>query len=148
MLTFRNGNIFELHAYVDALVNPVNCVGIMGKGLAHQFKTIFPGNFVAYASACKKGDVVPGKMFTFYEDGITIINFPTKRHWSEPSRVEDIESGLQDLVKIIRGLRIHSVALPALGCGLGGLDWVDVKKLVVGALEPLNDVSVYVLEKC
>ncbi|MFG3710832.1 macro domain-containing protein [Micromonospora sp. NPDC047730] len=122
------GDLFA--ADVDALVNPVNCVGVMGRGLALQFKQRFPANFATYREACQEGLVQPGKVLVVLarqDRHRYVINFPTKRHWRQPSRIEDVEAGLRDLARSIRALRISSVALPALGCGLGGLQWKDVR---------------------
>jgi O-acetyl-ADP-ribose deacetylase (regulator of RNase III) len=120
-----------LSAAVDALVNPVNTVGVMGKGLALAFKKRFPDNFTAYRAA----DVAIGKMFVFERSVAPrwIINFPTKRHWRDASRLEDIRAGLVDLVEQLRHREILSVAIPALGCGLGGLEWKDVRPTIVDA---------------
>ena len=129
---------------VDALVNTVNTVGIMGKGVALQFKQAFPENFRAYQSACKQGEVHIGKMFVtstgrFHPS--LIINFPTKRHWREQSHIEYIESGLDDLVTVARREKIGSIAMPPLGCGLGGLRWEEVRPLIERAFASLPDVE-------
>jgi O-acetyl-ADP-ribose deacetylase (regulator of RNase III) len=136
MLTEEHGNLLEAPA--DALVNTVNTVGIMGKGLALQFKQAYPGNFRAYESACRRGEVHLGKMF-MYETGQLdrprfVINFPAKGHWRSRSKLSDIKAGLDDLRDVIREWRIHSIAIPPLGCGNGGLDWRDVRPLIVEAL--------------
>ena len=148
MIEFRTGNILKDDA--EALVNTVNCVGVMGRGIALQFRDAFPENFKAYAEACQRDEVQPGRMFVFETGQLTppryIINFPTKRHWRGKSRVEDIEAGLVALVQVIRGKRIRSVALPPLGSGLGGLDWHDVKPRIEAALRPLADVRAIVYE--
>lgn len=131
MLVDGSGDLFA--ANVEALVNAVNTVGVMGKGLALAFKTKFPDNFAAYQRACKAGELVVGKMFVFDRAPAVprwIINFPTKQHWRGQSKLEDIRVGLIDLVDQIRRLEIRSVAIPALGCGLGGLDWKDVGPLI------------------
>src|SRR6516164_7881000 len=129
MLEFKTGDILETDA--EALVNTVNCVGIMGRGIALQFKNVFPENFKAYKAACDREEVQPGKMFVFETGTLTnpkyIINFPTKRHWRGKSRMEDIESGLEALAEEIRERHIRSVAIPPLGSGLGGLKWADVR---------------------
>ena len=148
MIEYKTGDIFEEEA--EALVNTVNCVGIMGRGIALQFKRVFPANFKAYAVKCKRNDIQPGRMFVF-ETGQTvppryIINFPTKRHWRGKSRVEDIESGLASLAKEIRSRDIRSIAIPALGSGLGGLDWPEVRALMQATLEKLDDVKVVIFE--
>lgn len=134
----------------EALVNTVNCVGIMGRGIALQFKNAYPANFKAYEVACAAKDVQPGRMFVFPTGQLThprfIINFPTKRHWRGKSRIEDIESGLVDLVDVIRRNNIRSVAIPPLGSGLGGLDWSDVRPRIEAALAALTDVDIVVYE--
>jgi O-acetyl-ADP-ribose deacetylase (regulator of RNase III) len=131
---------------VDAIVNTVNCVGVMGKGIALQFKNKWPANFAAYHAACKAGEVRPGKMMVFdagaYAQPHFIINFPTKDHWRGKSKLAFIEDGLQDLVKQIRVLGIRSIAIPPLGCGNGGLDWQEVKPLIETAAATLTDVEV------
>lgn len=148
MIEFTRGNI--LAADAEALVNTVNCVGIMGRGIALQFKQMFPANFKAYAAACAADLVQPGRMFVFETRALSnpryIVNFPTKRHWRGNSRIEDIESGLVALVGEIRTRNIRSVAIPPLGSGLGGLAWSDVRPLIVSALEAVPDLRVIVYE--
>lgn len=148
MIEFKTGDI--LRADVEALVNTVNCVGVMGRGIALQFKNAFPENFKAYEAACAREDVRPGKMFVFERRALTnpkyIINFPTKRHWRGKSRMEDIDSGLKALVEEIRARGIRSIAIPPLGSGLGGLDWTYVRPRIVEALRGLNELHVIVFE--
>ncbi|MBS3024478.1 type II toxin-antitoxin system antitoxin DNA ADP-ribosyl glycohydrolase DarG [Acidiphilium multivorum] len=148
MIEFRTGDI--LRADAEALVNTVNCVGIMGRGIALQFKNAFPENFHSYADACARGEVQPGRMFVFEigELGYPrwIINFPTKRHWRGKSRMEDIESGLLALVDVIREKGIRSIAIPPLGSGLGGLVWSEVRSRIEAALRSLTDVQIVVYE--
>jgi O-acetyl-ADP-ribose deacetylase (regulator of RNase III) len=148
MIEFKTGDI--LRADVQALVNTVNCVGIMGRGIALQFKNDFPENFKAYEAACAREEVQPGKMFVYETRTLTnpkfIINFPTKRHWRGKSRMEDIESGLKALVQEIRDRNIRSIAIPPLGSGLGGLNWADVRPRIVEALGKLDDLNVIVYE--
>ncbi len=148
MIEFVHGNI--LRADAEAIVNTVNCVGVMGRGIALQFKNAWPENFHAYANACKAEIVQPGKMFVFPTNQLTnpryIINFPTKRHWRGASRMEDIESGLHALVDTIREYDIKSIAIPALGSGLGGLDWQQVRTRIVAAMQGLPDVTIYIYE--
>lgn len=148
MLVFRHGDIFSDGA--EAIVNTVNCVGVMGRGIALQFKNRYPDNFFAYAAACRDGRVNPGKMFVFPTGRAAnpryVINFPTKRHWRGKSVIADIRAGLRDLVTVIHDKHIRSIALPPLGCGLGGLDWGMVKKTIVEALAPLEEVEVRVYE--
>lgn len=135
---------------VDAIVNTVNCVGVMGKGIALQFKNKWPANFNAYAAACKAGEVRPGRMFVFDSGGLVkpnfIINFPTKDHWRGSSKIEFIRDGLADLIAQVRRLGIRSIAVPPLGCGNGGLDWADVRPLIESAFEVLPDVEVRLFE--
>lgn len=146
MIEFRQGNLLASRS--QALVNTVNTVGVMGKGIALQFKEAFPENFRAYADACKKGEVVVGRMFVtelLRLDGPRwIINFPTKKEWRHPSKLEWIETGLRDLVRVLRERKIESVALPPLGCGHGGLDWAMVRSLISAAVEELPGVAVEV----
>jgi O-acetyl-ADP-ribose deacetylase (regulator of RNase III)/uncharacterized protein YwgA len=148
MIEFRTGDI--LTADAEALVNTVNCVGIMGRGIALQFKNTFPENFKAYFTACRQNEVQPGRMFVFSTGTMTnprfIINFPTKRHWKGKSRIEDIEAGLVALAAELRERRIRSVAVPPLGSGLGGLHWPDVRRRIEEALIDLDDVRVLVYE--
>lgn len=144
MITITKGNLLKADA--EALVNTVNCVGHMGKGIALQFKKAFPENYNAYRRACDAEQVCPGKMF-IYDTGNMfnpryIINFPTKRHWRGKSRYEDIEAGLKALVDDVRRLGIRSIAMPPLGCGLGGLDWGRVRKMIEQAFSELPDVEV------
>ena len=145
MLQFLKGNLLESDS--QALVNSVNCVGVMGGGIAAQFKDRYPKNYKAYAKACKLGEVVPGKMFVFEEDdGLYgkryIINFPTKRHWRGKSKMEDIQSGLENLKKVIRENDIRSIAIPSLGAGLGGLEWREVRREIERALADMLDVKI------
>lgn len=139
MIEFGEGNL--LHAEVDALVNTVNTVGVMGKGVALQFKQAFPANYEAYKQACERDEVRLGSMFVWdsHRRGPRryIINFPTKRHWRSMSRLDDIDTGLQDLVRVIKELGVTSLAVPALGCGNGGLDWSDVLPRIESALGSL-----------
>jgi O-acetyl-ADP-ribose deacetylase (regulator of RNase III) len=148
MIHYKTGDILR-DAGAEALVNTVNCVGIMGRGIALQFKQAFPENFKAYAAACARDEVQPGRMFVFETGWMTnpkyIINFPTKRHWRGKSRIEDIEAGLQSLVAEIRARGIGSIAVPPLGSGLGGLDWADVRSRIEAALGNL-DIGVTVFE--
>lgn len=147
MIEFTTGNILE--ADVDAVVNTVNCVGIMGRGIALQFKNTFPDNFKAYAAACDRNEVQPGKMFVYATGKLSpryIINFPTKRHWKGKSRIEDIEAGLVDLVRVIKDHKIRSIAIPPLGSGLGGLNWNEVRPRIVAALEGVPGVATTVYE--
>ena len=148
MIEIRSGDILKDDA--EALINTVNCVGVMGRGIALQFKDAFPANFKAYAKACQRGEVQPGRMLVFETGQLTppryIINFPTKRHWRGKSRMDDIDAGLKALVEVIREKRIRSIAIPPLGSGLGGLDWRDVKPRIEAALRPLIDVRAIVYE--
>lgn len=148
MIHITRGNLIEADA--EALVNSVNCEGFMGKGIALQFKKAFPENFKAYATACRKGEVQPGRMFVFSTGSMMnpkyIINFPTKHKWREKSRMEDIEAGLVALVDELRRLKVSSVAIPPLGCGLGGLDWRKVRPLIERAFASLPSMRVLLFE--
>ncbi len=148
MIKFTTGDI--LSADVEALVNTVNCVGIMGRGIALQFKNAFPENFQAYEAACARNAVQPGKMFVFETETMTnpkfIINFPTKRHWRGKSRMEDIEFGLVALTNEIEQRKIRSIAIPPLGSGLGGLSWPEVRARIEAHMRQLQQVDVLVYE--
>ena len=144
MIEKKIGDLFQED--VEALVNSVNCVGVMGRGIALQFKKAFPENFKAYAKACKRGEVQPGRMFIYDSGKMTkpryIINFPTKRHWRAKSRLEDVEAGLEALVGEIRQRNIRSIAIPPLGTTLGGLNWRDVEPRIRGALGRIEGLDV------
>ena len=179
MTTFesRSGDIFEED--VEAIVNTVNCEGVMGKGLALQFKRRYPENFEEYAVACAEGKIRPGRMFVhqpasrqtserlnaravqgrFHFVGVAepaahyrsreprfVINFPTKDQWRLKSKLEYIDAGLEDLVRVIEINRIQSIAVPALGCDLGGLDWREVEPRIKDALSAVDDLRVVILE--
>ena len=144
-ITIKQGDLLK-QTDIDAIVNTVNCVGVMGKGIALQFRNKWPENNRAYVAACKAKQVRPGKMFVFDSGGLVkpnfIINFPTKDHWRGKSRIEFIKTGLADLVVQIKRLGIRSIAVPPLGCGNGGLEWNDVKPLIEKAFLELPDVEV------
>lgn len=148
MIEYKAGDIFAEDA--EALVNAVNCVGVMGRGVALQFKRAFPENFRMYEAACRQGEVQPGNMFVFETGQFTnpryIINFPTKRHWRDKSRQPDIDAGLASLLSEVRARDIRSIAMPALGSGLGGLPWPDVRSSIERALGVLQDVEIVVFE--
>ena len=148
MIEFKTGDILSEEA--DALVNTVNCVGVMGRGIALQFKRAFPENFRAYAVRCKRNEMQPGRVFVFETGQVLpprwIVNFPTKRHWRGKSRMEDIEAGLQSLADEIRSRGIRSIAVPPLGSGLGGLSWPEVRIRTRAALGELHDVWIVVFE--
>lgn len=150
-LELKHNDLLKQQA--DAIINTVNCVGVMGKGIALQFKKAFPENYKAYAKACKNNEVKIGKMF-IYQTGFLdsnihskyIINFPTKEHWRGNSKIEYIEKGLDDLYNVIQDLNIKTLAMPPLGCGNGGLNWTDVKKLIINKLSPIEDLILYLYE--
>lgn len=147
VIEYTQGNILDAEA--EALVNTVNCVGAMGRGIALQFKNAFPANYKAYAAACERGDVQPGRMFVYDTGQFSphwIINFPTKRHWRGKSRMEDIVAGLRALVAEIDDRGIRSIAIPPLGSGLGGLAWPDVRPMIEEALSEVPDVQVTLFE--
>jgi O-acetyl-ADP-ribose deacetylase (regulator of RNase III) len=143
VIEYKTGDLLSEEA--DALVNAVNCVGVMGKGLALQFKKAWPENFNAYVAACRRREVQPGRMFVF-ETGLIlpryIINFPTKRHWRSRSRMEDVDAGLTALVAEIQARGIRSIAIPPLGAGLGGLNWSEVRARIESVVRSIPDVRV------
>jgi O-acetyl-ADP-ribose deacetylase (regulator of RNase III) len=148
MIEYKTGDILAEDA--EALVNTVNCVGIMGRGVALQFKNAFPANFASYAAACKRNEVQPGRMFVFETGTLTnpryIINFPTKRDWRGKSRMEDIESGLAALAEEIKARNIRSIAIPPLGSGLGGLRWAGVRQRIEAALGGHSEAKIVIFE--
>ncbi len=148
MIEFKQGNLLE--EKTEAIVNTVNCVGVMGKGIALQFKQAFPENFKLYKKACDTKELQPGMMLTFFTGDLLnpryIINFPTKRHWKGKSRIEDVQSGLDALLEEIRRLDIRSIAIPPLGCGNGGLNWDVVKPLIVNSFTSLPDIQALIFE--
>jgi O-acetyl-ADP-ribose deacetylase (regulator of RNase III) len=147
MIEIARGNLLD--APVDALVNSVNTVGVMGKGIALQFKRAFPDNFAAYEAACKRGDVAIGRVFGFRTGKLQprwILNVPTKRSWRQPSKLDDVRKGVKALVEEVARLGVTSVAVPPLGCGAGGLAWSEVRPLLEGAFAALPDVEVLLFE--
>ncbi len=151
-MNYTKGNILESN--IAVIINPVNTVGVMGKGLALQFKQKFPTNYKIYKEACKNKTIDIGKLLLVsnfnnesnLERKKFVINFPTKKHWRNPSKIEYIEEGLKDLVRIIEAEKFESMAIPALGCGLGGLEWEDVKLLVEKYLGSLEGIEIIVYE--
>jgi O-acetyl-ADP-ribose deacetylase (regulator of RNase III) len=148
MIELTRGDI--LAADAEALVNTVNCVGVMGRGIALQFKKAFPENFRFYEAACQRREVQIGRMLVFETRLLGgpkyIINFPTKRHWRGPSRLEYIDAGLKSLIEVVREKGIKSIAIPPLGCGLGGLDWNDVRLRIAKAFAELPNVKALLFE--
>lgn len=148
MIRYTQGNLLD--ATTEAVVNTVNEVGVMGKGIALMFKETFPANTAAYEKAVEAGEVRVGRMFVTENRALVgprwIINFPTKKHWRNPSKIEWVQEGLNDLVAVLRKHNIRSVAVPPLGCGNGGLDWVKVKQEIESALAQLSDVEVLVYQ--
>lgn len=148
MIRYTQGNLVQ--APVEALVNTVNEVGVMGKGIALMFRETFPRAAAAYQRGAKRGEVRVGRVFVTPNEELFgprwIIHFPTKRHWRQPSQLEWVREGLKDLVRIVREKGIRSLALPPLGCGSGGLEWSQVRREIETALEPLSDIEVMVFE--
>lgn len=149
MITFTTGNIFDSEA--EALVNTVNTVGVMGKGIALQFKKSFPTNFKKYKDACDTNSFNVGDLLVVKDQNLNtgeklIINFPTKKHWRNPSQYDYISMGLEQLVQVIYQYQIKSIAIPPLGSGNGGLQWHKVKKLLKDKLSPLQDVNITIYE--
>lgn len=137
MIEYVNGDMFQSDA--DCLVNTVNCEGYMGKGIAYQFKVKFPENNQSYVKACKTGMLKVGQIHYYVEDGKTIINFPTKNKWREPSKMSYIEDGMDAFVQVLPTLNVKTVAIPPLGCGNGGLEWRVVKSVIVDKLQSLEE---------
>lgn len=148
MIELTTGDLLKSDA--EALVNAVNCVGVMGRGIALQFRKAFPDGFRAYEVACRRGEVAPGTMHIVATGRVEppryIVNFPTKRHWRDQSRLEDIDAGLTALVADVASLGITSIAIPPLGCGLGGLDWADVRPRIERAFAQLPEVRTVLFE--
>lgn len=134
------GDIFNSTA--EALVNPVNCEGVSGAGLALAFKNVYPENQKEYEEACMCGYIVPGVLYVVDVNSKYIVNFPTKLEWRYNSKMEYIHSGLEKLVKFIKARGIRSIAIPALGCGKGNLNWDEVKAAIIKHLEPIDDLIV------
>lgn len=140
MIKYTNGDITV--ANTEAIINTVNTVGVMGKGIALSFKKSYPENYKMYREACNANRVTIGKMFVTKTNLLLprlIINFPTKKHWRHPSKYEYIHEGLKDLVKVVGSHNITSIAIPPLGCGNGGLEWSKVKKMILSHFQDLTD---------
>lgn len=144
MVTFVKGDILKSPAQV--VTNPINCAGVMGKGLAAQFKKNYSEMFNDYKRRCASGDVRIGRPYIWENDSTQILLFPTKNSWREKSRLEDVEAGLKFLAANYVDLGITSLALPALGCGNGGLSWNDVRELIIKSLGSIPDLEVFVYE--
>ena len=148
MIEFTRGDILKADA--EALVNTVNCVGVMGRGVALQFRKAFPECFKDYKVVCDRKELHPGKMHVCDLDRLEnprlVINFPTKRHWKGKSKLEDIDAGLTALVDMVRQRDIRSIAIPPLGCGLGGLEWSEIRPRIERAFADLEDVQVLLFE--
>ncbi len=145
MILYIRGDILKSEA--EAIVNPVNCEGIMGKGLAYQVRKMYPKTYHEYKVACKEGRLKIGKMHWTRENNKIIINFPTKNKWREKSRIGYIVEGLESLIYVVRELNITSIAIPPLGCGLGGLNWNQVRKILTDNLEQISDdVTIYIYQ--
>lgn len=146
MIVFKTGDIFKSH--MKTLVNPVNCVGVMGAGLALEFKKKHPKMYRGYRAICDQGKLRPGTLLfsSIEENGHTILSFATKDHFKNPAQLEWIESGLIKFATNYQEFGIDSVAFPMLGCGLGGLDWQEVKPLMIQYLEPL-DIEIEIYER-
>lgn len=148
MIRYTRGNLLE--AQTEAVVNTVNEVGVMGKGIALMVREAFPASAKAYMAASRRGEVHVGRMFVTPTQDLHgprwIVHFPTKKHWRNPSRMEWIRDGLRDLVRVVAEKNIRSIALPPLGCGAGGLEWSHVRQEIELAMSELPDVDVLVYE--
>lgn len=148
MIVYKRGDLLADSA--EALVNAVNTVGVMGAGIARQFKKQFPEMFTEYERACQADEVTLGKMHVVKVkvdgDHKYIINFPTLAHWSDKSELQHIEAGLEDLLRIVQEKNIRSIAIPPLGCGVGGLEWEDVRGLIEAAFSDVEGIQVHLYE--
>lgn len=146
MTTFSEGEGSLFDSYCEGLVNPVNCVGVMGAGLALQFKKRFPAMFDAYKKDCEQGIYRLGQVRPHILPGLelprVVLNFPTKDHWKGTSRIQDIREGLKSLRDVVKALKLQSIAVPALGCGLGQLSWNEVGPAIVTHLDGINGLHV------
>ena len=143
MIRYVKGNIFN--SQMETIVNPVNCVGVMGKGLALEYKKRYPALFLSYKSTCARKLIIPGRVYVSRQQDKKVLLFPTKDHWTDPSKYEYIDSGLSYFAKNYKDLNIQSCAFPRIGCGLGGLDWEKVKALLEKHLGDLDiEIEVYV----
>ena len=150
MIIYEKGDLFKKLNHVEAIINTVNCVGVMGKGIALEFKKRYPENLQMYKSKCFNNELTIGNSFVYEipksETTKFIINFPTKKHWRNPSKMEYIDAGLNNLIEIIAKYNMKSIAMPALGCGNGNLDWDLVKPLIEKKLGPLKDLKIIIFE--
>ncbi|MEM0333704.1 MAG: macro domain-containing protein [Candidatus Aenigmatarchaeota archaeon] len=142
MLSIANGSIFDSSA--ECLVNPVNCFGVSGRGLALEFKKNFPDNYRAYRKACLKNELKIGHVFIFKTSSKTIANFPTKYHWRQNSNLIILKKGLISLRNKVIEHQIHSIAIPAVGCGLGQLNWNDVFPMIIEFAESVPNLEIFV----
>ncbi len=133
-------SIFDTHC--QTIVNAVNCVGVMGKGIALKFKKRFPAMYAEYVEVCKQGALQPGTLWLYTASSPWVLSFPTKQHWRQPAKIEYIEGGLQQFAETYHGLGIASIAFPQIGAGAGGLDWAEVRALMDRYLLPLADLEV------
>lgn len=145
MFISTSGNLLESAA--DVLVNAVNCKGVMGKGLAYSFKMRFPDMYADYVKNCRNGTLRIGTLHTYTEKDKIIVNFPTKEDWRNPSKLEYIKIGLDELKGFIEKNSFLAIAIPKLGCGLGGLRWEEVRKMIINKLESVSDkIDIYLYE--
>jgi len=146
MILYKTGSIFNSEA--DFLVNAVNCVGIMGKGIALEFKNRYKDMFLSYKKCCEQGLLKPGLLQIYSYKDVSILNFPTKVHWKDPSELEYIELGLKKFVDTYKDKNIKSIAFPQIGCGYGGLNWNDVHNLMIKYLSDLDcEIEIWTLNK-
>ncbi len=146
MLELVTGNMFDIDA--DILINTVNCVGVMGCGVALAFKRLYPKMFREYRRCCDMNEIAPGALWVFRtDDQKTVVNFPTKKHWRNPSQYSYIEDGLRELrTFLLRCPNDSRIAIPALGCGHGGLDWDSVLEMMKKELSDLDHITIYIFQ--
>lgn len=144
MIHSISGNLFSSDA--EALVNAVNCVGVMGAGIAKQFRINFPAMFDEYQRLALAGYIKPGQVHSWRGWAVWVLNFPTKRHWRDNSRIEDIETGLTSLLAVVQEHKIKSLAMPMIGCGLGGLQWSEVRPKIEATFAPYPEIEIFLYE--
>lgn len=142
----KTGDVFQL-SEVNCFAHGCNCGGAMGKGIALQFKLRFPQMYSEYRDLCKQGMFLPGDVYTYQEGAVTVFNLGTQKDWRTKATIENIEISLREMLSIAKSLNIHSIALPAIGAGLGGLNWVDVKSVINKVSSKSPKIDLFVVEQ-